>query len=139
MKFFLALGVLISVFTSANAQDPNQGPKEQVPRLIAKVPERSDFIGEWLRQDGTYKLSLSKGKDGQIVAKYFNPKVIKVESAKFGEDEGRLVLTIVLRDEGYPGSTYQLFYDSSYRILVGGYLMPNSGQQHQVYFTAVKK
>ena len=48
-------------------------------------------------------------------------------------------LQIVLRDEGYPGSNYLLHFNSSYRILVGRYLMAQSGQQHEVYFTPVKK
>lgn len=135
MKFILAVGVLLSFASFSHAQQP----EEKVPRLIAKVPERSDFFGEWLRYDGTYKLSVEKGKDGTVVAKYFNPKSIKVESAKFHESDGAIVLTVVLRDEGYPGSTYQLSYDSSYRILVGGYLMPASGQRNQVYFNEVEK
>lgn len=137
MKFILALGGLVVLASAAFAQD--RGPQQQVPPLIAKVPEKSDFFGEWLRQDGTYRLTIAKGKDGRVIAKYFNPNPINVESALFRDTENGLGIEIVLRDEGYPGSNYLLHFNSSYRILVGRYLMAQSGQQHEVYFTPVKK
>lgn len=136
MKFVSALCGILFLIASASAQE---GPKQQVPPLIAKVPEKSDFFGEWLRQDGTYKLTIEKNKDGKVIAKYFNPDPINVESAIFRDSENGLFLEIVLRDEGYPGSNYHLFYNSSYRILAGRYLMAQSGQQHEVYFTPVVK
>jgi len=136
MNFVSTLCALFLLVASASAQE---GPKQQVPPLIAKVSERSDFFGEWLRQDGTYKLTIEKGKNGRVIAKYFNPDSINVESAIFRDSENGLFLEIVLRDEGYPGSNYHLFYNSSYRILAGRYLMAQSGQQHEVYFTPVKK
>ncbi len=111
----------------------------KVPPLIARIPEKSDFFGEWVRSDGTYRLTIEKTKTGKgVVAKYFNPKPINVESAEFHERDYNIILTIVLRDEGYPGSTYRLAFDSSYRILAGAYLMPQSGQQHEVYFEPAK-
>ena len=137
MKLIFVLGGLLLFSDATKAQD--QGTKEQVPSLIAKIPEKSDFFGEWLRQDGTYQLTITKGKDGKVIAKYFNPNPINVESALFRETENGLGLQIVLRDEGYPGSNYLLHFNSSYRILVGRYLMAQSGQQHEVYFTPVKK
>ena len=134
MKYACALGLLLLSLATTHGQEPQR----QVPQYIAKVPERSDFFGNWLRQDGTYRLTVSKGKDGAVTAKYFNPDPIKVESTSFREEDGFTILTVVLRDEGYPGSTYQLSYDSSYRILAGSYLMPQSGQRHQVYFNRTK-
>lgn len=139
MKSLLTAGLLLGSLALSLAQQPGQEPVQQVPPLIAKIGERSDFYGEWLRQDGTYRLTIAKDKDGDVIAKYFNPKSINVESAEFRESQGEAILTIVLRDEGYPGSTYQLSFNSSYRILVGAYRMPQSGQQHEVYFTPVKK
>lgn len=131
MKHALLLGLLLA----ARLVTWGQEPQRQVPQYIAKVPEQSDFFGNWLRQDGTYRLTLEKSKNGGVTAKYLNPNSITVESAAFESEDGFIVLSVVLRDEGYPGSTYQLSYDSSYRILVGTYLMPQSGQRHQVYFT----
>lgn len=132
MKTILA-ALALSLLT-LSAQDGN-APPLIVPKYIAKVPERSDFVGEWLRQDGTYKLTVAIDAEGRVTAKYFNPKPIKVESASFSGEGQETILTIVLRDEGYPGSTYQLTYNSSYLILVGKYVMPQSGQKHDVYFT----
>ncbi|MGB0580326.1 MAG: hypothetical protein ACPGVU_11540 [Limisphaerales bacterium] len=135
MKSILALFALSLLSLSAQV---DQGPKLKVPKYIAKVPERSDFVGEWLRQDGTYKLTVAIDKGGDVTANYFNPKPIKVESATFTGEGQKTILTIVLRDEGYPGSTYQLGYNSSYLILAGKYLMPQQKQQHDVYFTVAK-
>jgi hypothetical protein len=136
MKFALAAMCLLTGLSFCHAQD--EGPKQQVPPLIAKVPERSDFMGEWLRQDGTYKLKIEIKKDGGVKVGYFNPKVINVESSEFIEQNGMIRLHITLRDEGYPGSKYELVFDASYRILAGNYAMPGTGQQHQVYFSKVK-
>jgi hypothetical protein len=136
MVRLLTLGLL-----SASLVLPSTGqePQQQVPPLIAKIPDKGDFFGQWLRQDGTYKLALSRAKGGGVTAKYMNPNPINVESALFSQDDDLLVLTIVLRDEGYPGSTYRLHFDPAYRILVGDYLMPQSGQRHQVYFIRERK
>jgi hypothetical protein len=135
MKYAFVLGLLLASLPACLGQEPVR----EVPQYLAKVPERSDFFGEWLRQDGTYKLTVAKGTDGGVTARYFNPDPIKVESAAFREEDGYIILIVVLRDEGYPGSTYQLTYDSSYRILAGSYAMPQSGQRHQVYFKPVKQ
>lgn len=136
MKYILA--VLASSLLTLSAQN-GASPELKVPQYIAKVPERSDFVGEWLRQDGTYKLTVAIDKEGKVTAKYFNPQPIKVESATFTGEGQKTTLTVVLRDEGYPGSTYELRYNSSYLILVGKYLMPQQRQQHDVYFTEVKE
>lgn len=137
MKLIPAL--LLAAFGAITASAQDQGPQMQVPPLIAKLPERADFHGEWLRQDGTYKLHVEPKKGGGVKVGYFNPKSINVESAEFIEREGMLSLVVVLRDEGYPGSTYQLMFDPSYRVLAGNYRMPGQGQQHQVYFQKVKQ
>ena len=134
MKSILAVFALSLLSLAAQV---GQGPKLKVPQYIAKVPERSDFVGEWLRQDGTYKLTVAIDKNGKVAAKYFNPKPINVESASFSGEGQKTILTVILRDEGYPGSTYELGYNSSYLILVGKYVMPKQRQQHDVYFTVV--
>jgi hypothetical protein len=119
-------------------QQGGEEPKRQVPQYLAKVPAQSDFFGSWIRQDGTYRLKVIRDAAGKVTATYLNPDPIKVESATFTEKGGFVILEVVLRDEGYPGSTYELTYDASYRILVGEYLMPQSGQRHQVYFSRSK-
>ena len=92
---------------------------------MAKVPEKGDFHGTWLRTDGAYRLRIEKGGDGkEVVVHYFNPRPIKVESAKFSRIGDRLTLTVVLRDRGYPGSTYRLVFVPEKRILAGSYTVP---------------
>ena len=112
-------------------QDALQPPFE-IAATIAKLPEVSDFEGEWLRADGTYQLTL-KDTSGAVSAAYFNPKPMNVESASFDATSGQPVLTVVLRDEGYPGSTYQLVYMAERGILFGNYARPGS-QPSEVYF-----
>ncbi len=139
MKSIVACLLGMGITLMAADPAPGSGPTVKVPPLIAKIPEKSDFFGEWMRGDGDYRLKIAKTRSANgVTVTYFNPKPINVESAQFSEQEHTVILTIVLRDEGYPGSTYRLTFDSSYRILAGAYLMPQSGQQHQVYFEPAK-
>lgn len=97
-------------------------PVYEIPTAIARPAERADFDGEWRRMDRRYRLEISAGESGEEpVVEYFNPKPIHVESAEFREEEGRIVLRVVLRDEGYPGSTYRLFFLPERQILLGSY------------------
>ena len=68
-----------------------------------------------------------------MVARYFNPDPIKVETSAFDEVEGQPRLEFVLRDEGYPGSAYRLIYLAERRVLVGTYMRP-SGEPAEVFF-----
>jgi hypothetical protein len=47
--------------------------------------------GRWVRPDGGYILELSEiKKDGSLNAAYFNPRPIKVFSAKWSRKEGKI-------------------------------------------------
>lgn len=95
-------------------------------------PSAAQYVGEWTRSDGTYKLQVVE-EDGSLVAKYLNPKSINVESTTLEKSENGLMMRIVLRDEGYPGSIYELEYIPQYRVLVGNYAIPGQ-QPSEVYF-----
>jgi hypothetical protein len=101
------------------------GPYEQ-----ASVKQ---FAGEWTRSDGTYKLLITV-ESGKAVAQYFNPAAINVESTSVKEADDYLSLKIVLRDQGYDGSNYELQYIPEYRFLVGIYTITGQAPT-EVYFT----
>jgi hypothetical protein len=61
---------LIGVLPCFGQEAPE--PKFDIPSTIAKRPERSDFAGDWLRADGTYRLQVSDA-DGTVAVHYFNP------------------------------------------------------------------
>jgi hypothetical protein len=109
-------------------------PKYDISPSITKLPQQSDFFGVWLRSDGTYRVEIEPGAAaGSVVARYFNPDPINVETASFDAVEGQPLLEFILRDEGYPGSAYRLIFLPERRILVGTYARPES-EPAQVYF-----
>ncbi len=84
--------------------------------------------GRWVRPDGGYVLELwDFKKDGSVSAAYYNPRPIKVFSAKWSRKEGKINLFVELRDVNYPGSKYNLQYD------------PKSDRLRGTYFQAVEK
>ena len=126
LLFTLAVCFLMATANLSSKSDPSlyYGPYEQ-----ASVEQ---FAGEWTRSDGIYKLVITV-EAGEAVAKYFNPAPINVESTALGEANDYLSLKIVLRDQGYDGSNYELQYIPGYRLLVGIYTI--SGQAPtEVYF-----
>jgi hypothetical protein len=133
MRIFL-IGVLLSLSFGALQAQQGLQPKYDISPSIAKLPEQSDFFGTWLRSDGTYRVEIEAGKQaGIVVARYFNPEPINVETSTFDEIEGQPRLEFVLRDEGYPGSAYRLIYLAERRVLVGTYARPDA-EPSQVFF-----
>jgi hypothetical protein len=103
--------------------------------LPAPVPEPSILRGTWMRQDGDYTLEVkSVDPGGRVEAAYLNPKPIRVAAASFQRAERALVLTVELRDEGYPGSTYTLAYDPKSDQLAGRYFQAGTQQSFSVAF-----
>ena len=128
------IGAIFSLLVGAVHAQEGLQPKYDISPSIAKLPEQVDFFGTWLRSDGTYKVEIEAGKDaGTVVARYFNPDPINVESSHFDEIEGQPRLEFVLRDEGYPGSAYRLIYLAERRVLVGTYARPDA-EPSQVFF-----
>jgi hypothetical protein len=119
--------VAASYLTAQSIPTVYYGPYEQ--------PSATQFEGEWIRSDGTYKMVVAVDEAGTIAAQYFNPSAIHVESTSVSSDEERgLIMTVVLRDQGYPGSSYELQYLPQFRILVGLYQIPGK-EPAEVYFT----
>jgi hypothetical protein len=101
----------------------------------AEQPDLKVFIGEWIRPDGGYVIRISDIKpDGSVDAGYFNPNVINVTEASISEWKGLLKLFIKLEDEGYPGSTYTLYYYAEKDALAGFYYQAAIKQTFEVVF-----
>jgi hypothetical protein len=95
--------------------------------------------GRWVRPDGGYLLELSEiKKDGSVSAAYFNPRPIKVFTAKWSRKEGKINLYVELRDINYPGSAYTLQYDPKSDRLKGTYFQAVEKQNFNIEFVRAK-
>ena len=107
-----------------------------------KAPKQTDFQkleGKWVRPDGGYILELQDiKKDGSLKASYFNPRPIKVFSSGWNRKDGKITLFVELRDVNYPGSKYNLQYDTQSDSLKGTYFQAVEKQTFIVEFVRVK-
>lgn len=86
------------------------------------APDPSVLKGRWQRVGDDYHLDIKEVRpDGTAAVEYFNPKPIRVGSARTSQEGGKLGLFVELRDENYPGSTYALIYDPKADLLAGEY------------------
>lgn len=93
------------------------------------------IAGEWGRIDGDYTLRIENiGSDGTADVGYFNPRPIHVAESRVTTQGGRVGLFIKLQDEGYPGSTYTLYYYAEKDLLAGLYYQAATGQTYEVIF-----
>jgi len=103
-------------------------------RTIAK-----SLQGRWIRPDGGYVLEI-KGvaADGRLDAAYFNPRPIHVAEARASQNGATINVVIVLSDENYPGSTYNLVYDPLSDKLRGDYYQAVAQEHYQIFFERMK-
>ncbi len=95
----------------------------------------SKLIGKWIRPDGGYIISIqSIDSNGQVQATYSNPNPIKVSQAKIVSKRNKVELFLELQDTGYPGCTYDLFYDREADKLRGIYYQAEIKQKFDVIF-----
>ena len=95
--------------------------------------------GRWQRGDGGYVIDIrGVAADGKITAAYFNPRPVNVAGAEASMADGALKVFIELRDINYPGSTYQLSYDSATDRLRGTYFQAMLRESYAVEFGRVK-
>lgn len=129
---------------------PGPGPATPPPPVVLNNSDDSDdskvrlagkesFRGKWKRTDGDYTLDVGEIDNNTAKVKYFNPNPINVESARFVKKNGKWELTIVLRDEGYDGSKYQLYYNSDGPVLEGRYKLGSTGESYDIVFKRLKK
>jgi hypothetical protein len=121
----------------SSAAPPLSAPAATPPAVTASdTPAHfRPLLGEWLRPDGGYVLSVTGvGPDGRAAVAYLNPRPIRVARAE-ARREGDLVgLFVEFDDVGYPGSTYTLGYDAASGQLKGLYYQAVERQQFDVYF-----
>ena len=103
--------------------------------VIENNSEFQKLKGNWVRPDGGYILELRSVEDGgKIAASYSNPRPINVSKAEASQDGLATKVFIELRDVNYPGSTYDLTYNSQADQLQGIYYQAALQQQFDVYF-----
>ena len=91
--------------------------------------------GGWQRTDGGYLLKVTDVQtDGKVTVEYFNPKPIHVEQAEITTQKGLIKLFVKLRDTGYEGSTYTLYYYEEKDALAGFYYQATLEKTYKVIF-----
>lgn len=96
-------------------------------------------IGRWCRPDGGYVLQIeSIAADGEARVAYFNPKPIRVATAKVSREGSRWRIFVELHDENYPGSIYRLFYDPARDRLQGTYYQAVARETYDIVFVRLK-
>jgi hypothetical protein len=145
-KLFLSLGILagLTIFVvvllavkSGRQTERKFAAPATTPR--AHEPNTQRLIGNWVRTDGGYIVAVrGVDQEGRVDAAYFNPRPINVSRAEAVLKENTAKLFIELRDEGYPGSTYTLEYDSTNDALVGVYFQAVQQQSYNVIFVRLK-
>jgi len=117
-----------SASTTSTASEPVK-PQEQ------KAFDRSILVGDWIRTDAEYRVTISElPDDGTLKAGYFNPKSINVGKAGWIFSDGTMKIYIELRDDNYPGSNYNLVYYPDKDLLAGKYFQAVEGVTYDVGF-----
>lgn len=128
---FLAIGAAFGFNSSTDNANPNQKNGISIDKMLLR--------GNWVRTDADYKIKITEvSKDGKLKAGYFNPKSINVAKSSWTNTKGVLKLYIELRDENYPGSTYNLTYFPEKDMLSGKYFQAVTGETFDVLFARVK-
>ena len=145
-KLFVSLGILaglafvivvLLVVKSGRETEEKSAALATTPRAQETSTQR--LIGNWVRTDGGYIIAVrSVDPGGRVDAAYFNPRPINVSRAEAVVKGKTARLFIELRDEGYPGSTYTLEYDSTNDALVGVYFQAVQQQSYNVIFVRLK-
>jgi len=105
---------------------------------LAKPFDFSVIPGQWAHIDGSYTLRVENVmSDGAAEVSYFNPGRIHVAESRVSTQQGRIRLFVKLRDEGYPGCTYTLFYYPEEDVLAGVYYQAAVGQTFEVIFVRI--
>lgn len=130
------LSILLS--TGDGFSQKTKAPFVAQTYVLAASEGTTDFsmlTGEWLRSDGNYKLHVKKiQSDGSVDVGYFNPSRVNVSEASVSLWKGLVKLFVKLQDEGYPGSTYTVYYYAEKDALAGYYFQAQMQQTFKVIF-----
>jgi hypothetical protein len=107
-------------------------------QLPAVTIEEFDFKmlqGRWLRPDGGYVLEFrSIDSAGRIKAFYYNPRPVNVATARVQNRGSTVRVYVELRDQGYPGSYYDLVFDPQKDQMTGNYFQAVQQANYPVMF-----
>jgi hypothetical protein len=119
---------------TAEVEQPTSLVRNKTTAVTAE--QIKTIVGRWRRPDGGYVLEIRGLGDGagELDAGYFNPRPINVSEARVVTSGRGLHVFVELRDEGYPGATYQLVHDAAKDQLTGVYHQPSVNQSFDVYF-----
>ena len=115
------------------------GPISATAQSTGEQVASERLVGRWVRPDGGYVLEIRSAQaGGRLDAAYLNPRSIKVSRAEWRREDGRLLVSVELRDVNYPGSTYNLRYVPDQGRLVGAYYQAVQRQTFDVEFVRQK-
>lgn len=97
------------------------------------------IIGKWVRPDGGYVIEIkSVDASGKLDASYYNPRPINVAKAEASRNGAQIKVYIELQDVNYPGSNYNLVYDSKSDQLKGDYYQAVSQEHYSIFFERIR-
>jgi hypothetical protein len=121
------------------APDTNSPGSPSAPAATVGNPKLQPLLGRWVRVDGNYLVVIDRIEpNGEMRAGYFNPRPINVSRAEAFEKDGKAKIYLELRDEGYPGSYYDLEYRSTNDLLAGKYFQATMRETYEVEFVRMK-
>ena len=138
----LLITLIAYIFWPSPELSPSENIIAPAPAAIEKAPdaEKEKLIGRWQRTDGGYIIELKNpSPSGLIEAIYFNPNPINVGKSAWQNKEGILMVLVELQDQNYPGSLYNLTYQSQSDKLTGTYFQAVERQTFNVEFTRMQK
>ena len=130
-RLAVLIGLIVVIAVAAGVLHQRGGRQAQA--------DYRKLIGNWMRTDGDYIIRILRvDPNGYVQAVYFNPNPIKVSQAKISSQGNAIMLFVELRDEGYPGSKYNLTYKPGDDILEGTYFQAQAQQLYEVVFFRTK-
>jgi hypothetical protein len=144
-RILIAAGILLAVLAAYMfwpSAETTPAESNTTPAPVATSPTAADkekLVGRWQRTDGGYIIELKNPTPaGLIEAGYFNPNPIHVGKSAWQSKDGRLMVMVELQDQNYPGSLYNLEYQSNVDKLTGTYFQAVERVSYNVEFTKVK-
>ena len=100
---------------------------------------KEKLTGSWLRADGPYTIEIKSVKNDSVLeVGYFNPNPIPEAQGSWRMSDAKLKVFVVLNDNTYQGSTYELTYNERSKNLVGTFYQAKVKQAFDVYFVRNK-
>jgi len=141
--FAVILVAAFATFMFWPSVETTSAENNTTPAPVASSPvpaaDKEKLVGRWQRTDGGYIIELKNPTtEGLIEAGYFNPNPINVGRSAWQNKDGRLMVMVELQDQNYPGSLYNLEYQSHIDKLTGNYFQAVERVSYNVEFTRVK-